>query len=490
MSQNIILVENLKDWQSGFADLPVVAAKDYLSAPEYSKLKNAHVINLCRGYRYLSTGYYSSLLAEARRHRAVPSVKTITDLSSKSIYSLNVEDLDDVLRKIKLNHPNGAQTDRFELDIYFGKCESSEMQDLSRQIFEIFRCPLLRVEFRKQGNWQINSIKPISIASIQSDKCNIFNDSLREYLGKRWRAPRAKSVARYDFAILQNPAEKMPPSNAAALKKFIKIGSKLGIDVELIEKKDFSRLAEYDALFIRETTAIDHYTYRFARKAEKEGMVVFDDPDSIMKCTNKVYLAELLASRNIPVPRTTILQKSQANPLDGIFEYPVVLKIPDGSFSRGIYKAESPASAKEILERLFRESDLILAQEFLYTDFDWRIGILNRKVLFACQYFMVKSHWQIVRHRPSGSPGEGAFKTWRIEDVPPEVIRIALGAANLIGDGFYGVDLKQNERGVYVIEVNDNPNLEAGVEDGVGGDDLYTTILSEFIRRIEMRKPM
>lgn len=77
----------------------------------------------------------------------------------------------------------------------------------------------------------------------------------------------------------------------------------------MIEKKDYSKIAEYDALFIRETTRIDHHTYRFAKKGETEGMVVIDDPDSILKCTNKVYMAELLKANNIPAPRTVILKK-------------------------------------------------------------------------------------------------------------------------------------------------------------------------------------
>jgi len=38
-----------------------------------------------------------------------------------------------------------------------------------------------------------------------------------------------------------------------------------------------------------------------------------------------------------------------------------------------------------------------------------------------------------------------------------------------------------------VIEVNDNPNLDAGVEDKVLKDDLWRIIAMDFIRRIEAR---
>jgi glutathione synthase/RimK-type ligase-like ATP-grasp enzyme len=57
-------------------------------------------------------------------------------------------------------------------------------------------------------------------------------------------------------------------------------------------------------------------------------------------------------------------------------------------------------------------------------------------------------------------------------------------AANLIGDGLYGVDLKQVGRECYVIEVNDNPNIDAGTEDAVLKDALYREVMGVFLRRI------
>lgn len=64
-------------------------------------------------------------------------------------------------------------------------------------------------------------------------------------------------------------------------------------------------------------------------------------------------------------------------------------------------------------------------------------------------------------------------------------MKTALRAAALIGDGLYGVDLKQTADSVLVIEVNDNPNIDAGVEDLVLGDRLYSIIMEEFIRRLD-----
>ena len=68
------------------------------------------------------------------------------------------------------------------------------------------------------------------------------------------------------------------------------------------------------------------------------------------------------------------------------------------------------------------------------------------------------------------------------------ILNGALKAAKLIGNGLYGVDLKQNARGIYVMEINDNPNIDAGVEDQYLGKELYRTIIGEFIRRLEQQR--
>jgi len=492
MANQIIIVENLKDWQADFPEATVVDVDDYLTGPEYFKMRNVQVINLSRSYRYQSVGYYCALLAQARSHRVIPSVKTMLDLSSKAMYGLDAEDLDDLVERAFRRSEQRGEGNTFVLDIFFGECTYKKLADLAQQIYETFPCPILQVTFEYESNWRIKEIKPLALNKLNHEQCEMFAWSLTHYFKKRWRSPKTKVPSRYDLAILHNPNDPLPPSDKRALANFVKAGKSQGVSVELIQRKDYERLAEYDALFIRDTTRINHYTYRFAKKAESEDMVVIDDPNSILRCTNKVYMAELLRANRVPAPQSSILHKSDSKHVDRIiereFDYPVVMKVPDGSFSLGVYKAENRAELMEIAQRLFKDSELILAQEYLYTDFDWRVGILNRTPIFVCQYFMSKKHWQIVNHGPGGRITEGAFKAWQGGDAPAEVVTAALNAANLIGDGLYGVDVKQNQDGVYVIEVNDNPNLEAGVEDTHLKTELYSLIIRDFVRRLDSRR--
>jgi glutathione synthase/RimK-type ligase-like ATP-grasp enzyme len=131
---------------------------------------------------------------------------------------------------------------------------------------------------------------------------------------------------------------------------------------------------------------------------------------------------------------------------------------------------------------------MVILQEYLYSDFDWRIGIIDNQPLFACKYYMSKGHWQIYNWGEKGEENEGDHDTFQISEVPKIVLDTALKAAALIGDGLYGVDLKMVGDKVYVIEVNDNPNIDDGIEDMVLGEAIYDKIMDVFCTRIENYK--
>ncbi|HYD31297.1 MAG TPA: RimK family protein [Azospirillaceae bacterium] len=487
MPTPLIVVDRRTDFRWDASRLQILTTREYIAKPELVKGRAARVVNLSRSYGYLGAGYYCSLLAEARADKVIPTVKTILDLSQKSLYRSSLPDLEDLFTR-KMRRLSAPPETSFHLHIFFGHADDTRFQDVARQIFDLFRCPMLRVHVRLRETWSIGSIQPLSLDDLKPDQESLFEKALNAYTRAGWREPTAvKTMARWSLALLHNPKEELPPSSPQSLQKFVKAGENLGLDVELIEKKDYLRLAEFDALFIREGTALDHHTYRFAKKAEEEGMPVIDDPNSILKCTNKVYLAELLKANKVPAPHTVILDKSKLNGLEQQIPYPIVLKIPDGSFSRGVFKVNNRSELEATAKTLFDESDVILAQEFMYTEFDWRVGVLNRQPIYVCQYLMAKKHWQIVKHSGGGRVQQGSFRTFLVDEAPKEVVDAAVKAAGLIGDGLYGVDLKQNDRGIFVIEINDNPNLDTGVEDYKLKDDLYRLIMKDFLRRLEAR---
>lgn len=483
--RHLIVVDSIESWAEQLPHVQIVAARDYLGGADWPGLRSARVYNLCRSYRYQAIGYYVSLLAAARGHRPLPSVATMQDLKSPNVVRL----MSSELQQLTQRSLKPIQSDSFVLSIYFGRNLAERHRALSKALFQLFPAPLLRAEFaRSEDEWLLRRLGPIAIGEVPESHLEFMREAARRFFaGERPRAAQSKKT-RYDLAMLVNSAEAHPPSDERALQRFERAGAELGFYVERIGPDDIGRLAEFDALFIRETTAVNHHTFRFARKAAAEGLVVIDDPDSILKCTNKVYLAELLARHNVAAPKTMLVHRDNIGEIEARIGLPAVLKQPDSAFSVGVVKVQNAAELRTTVRQLLKSSELVVAQEYLPTAFDWRVGVLDGRPLYVCRYHMARGHWQIIKHEGDKSVDEGNVDTLAIGEAPDLVIRTAVKAASLIGTGLYGVDLKESDGKVLVIEVNDNPSLDAGIEDEVLKGALYREILGVILKRIEARK--
>lgn len=484
MSDWLILVESASDLQQYETPHKVMRIRDYLTNPQLFTARRPNVINLARSYAYQSEGYYASLLAEARRHRVAPTVQPMVELRQKSLYAHALPELDAALAKDI--EGNAAPVER--ILVAFASANVRGYQRFSKLIYDWFRMPVIEALVAGGSKPAIQSLRPIAPHRLKGEEREFFLSALANHTNRRWTAPKAKAAARWSLAVLTDQREDNPPSSSASVKKLAAIADKMGVEVEPLYPNELASLAEFDALFIRATTAIDNFTYRFARRAEQEGMPVIDDTESMIRCTNKVYLKELLGNANILAPRTEILdEKSNFGEVIERLGAPVVLKAPDGSFSRSVHKVGTVAEFQERAKILFKDTALILAQEYMPTDFDWRVGVLGGEPLFVSQYKMARGHWQIAKHTANGDINFGGTQTMPIEDAPPAVVETAVKCARLIGEGLYGIDLKQNERGVFVIEINDNPNLDTDYEDAVLKDELWRRLIAWFAQRLEKR---
>jgi glutathione synthase/RimK-type ligase-like ATP-grasp enzyme len=488
----IVIVDKIKDWSHFYPVDKLLTPIEYLlrwdeihSSKGHSKEK-IKIINLCKDYKYLGEGYYCSLLAEARGHSVIPSLRSINDLSENSSFNFSIDRLDLAIEKA---FKSQAPTDRISITIYFGKTEKEQLREVAKVIFDLFPAPILHIDFKWDRQWVIHSIKLGNLGNMKDIEEDMFANAIDEYSNKIWRRPKERKIYRYDLAILYNPKEEFPPSNYKAIQNFINAGKDNDVQIELVEKKDLSRIAEFDALFIRETTSLQNHTYRFAKKAEAEGLICIDDSLSILKCTNKIYLHNLLSVNHIKSPKSCVIsnQESQLQEAIDLIGFPMIVKIPDGSFSRGIYKVQRPEELLNVTSDLFKKTALILVQEYFYTEFDWRIGILNRTPIFACKYYMTDGHWQIYNHNQGRGSTSGRSETLPLKAVPGYILEEASRLADQIGDGLYGVDLKEKNNTAFIIEINDNPNIDSNIEDAVNGLMLYDKIIKEFIRRIEAK---
>jgi glutathione synthase/RimK-type ligase-like ATP-grasp enzyme len=451
--------------------------RDY---PKFNEPK-IRVINLCDTDRYLSQGYYCSLLAAARGHEVLPSIKVINALrTNTSNIWIDAKGLGFDLSDIQ---SNPVQV------VCMGEVEDQRYRKIADRAFQDNPSPILELHFSTETSGLTISIKSSDLSQLTEEVRAFCLKVLEEYSRKHWRKRGADKKYRWEMAMLANPMEAVPPSNRAALSQFIKAGEKLGIRLQPLPAEELRVLNQYDGLFIRETTAIDHHTYRLACQAEQLGLVVIDDPESILRCCNKVFLHDAFNYRKVPSLRTQFISDAQPETLTKLeesFSFPIVLKMPEGSFSKGVFKVNNADELKQVANNLLKDSALVLAQEYLYTTYDWRIGVLNGRTLYACRYFMARNHWQIYNHG-SKRHFTGGFDAMPTFEVPRHVLEAALKAAAVVGNGLYGIDIKEVDGRAYVLEVNDNPSIETGVEDKYLGKELYMQIMSEFSRRLELR---
>lgn len=481
MSSKLIVTDKPEDWVNVIQDVEVLTPGDYFSGESFQRSRKFKVVNLCKSYQYQSVGYYVSLLAEARGHKVMPEISTLQDFRFPSLVKEDAEDFDDVIQ----DSFKKLKADKQELYVCFGSAHLPDFNRAGILLFNLFQAPILKAVFTRKDKWVLHQLKPLNLNEFPDHLEAHLKASLDEYLRGKNRINKQFSRKTYDLAILINPEEQTPPSNKKAIQNFVKAGEKVGFNVDLITKNDFAKLIQYDALFIRETTNVNHHTFKFAKKAASEGLIVMDDPESILRCTNKVYLSELLRAHQIPTPRYWIIKKDKQSQLKpDSLEFPIILKQPDGSFSKGVKKAKNQEEFVKVLKDFFQTSELVIAQEFIPTDFDWRVGVLNKKPIYVCKYFMAANHWQIVNWKDAVVSEEGDAETMAVEAAPKALLDLAVKATSLIGNGLYGVDIKQQGKKFYIIEINDNPNLDDGVEDRVLKQQLYLNIMQEFMNRL------
>ena len=477
----MLVTDQKQDW----LEIPngsVLTARLYLADPEGGRESGVQVVNLCRTGRYQGRGYYVSLLAEARGQRPLPDVKTIEDLKSETHVRAVAGQLETLVDET-LRHD---ESDRFELDVYFGRDPAERHQVLAEQLFATVRAPLLRALFaRAQGRWRLDSLQAIGVADIPPQHRACLLDAAKAFASDTATTKLQRTgTERPRLAILWDAGEPHKPSNEEALQRLVRAAPLVGMEAELIGPDALDRLEEFDALFSRASPEVNGPIYEFVRRAESLGMPVVDDPESILKCLNKVYMHELMARHRIAQPRSLIVHRGNLDQVVPTLGLPCVLKLPDSGFGLDVLKIESEEDLRREAERFFRISELIVAQEWLPTGFDWRVGIYDRRPLFVAKYFMAPGHWKVNQVTEGERLIEGKTVAMAVGEAPEQVIDMALRAANLIGRGLYGVDLKQVEDRVYLIEVNCNPNIDAGNEDQVLGEALYREVLGVFARRI------
>lgn len=269
-----------------------------------------------------------------------------------------------------------------------------------------------------------------------------------------------------------------------ALIKCRDVAESMGHLVEFIFPVDIKKIPKLDALFIRANTDPMNTTYVAAKMASLYAIPVIDDPHSIQVCADKINMYMHLMRKGISMPKTKFLKKRDFNAdcAMNLFEElgsPVVLKEPSTSFSVRVERVSTAYEFLKTARRFFKLSDWIAVQEYVESRFDWRIGVLNGELLYACRYIIPSETFKI-QASVNGHIVYCDVESVPAQQVPDQVIELGKRAGNAIGNGLYGVDIKENNGKLYVIEVNDNPSLEGGED--AHYPDMFRRIVSYLMK--------
>ena len=254
------------------------------------------------------------------------------------------------------------------------------------------------------------------------------------------------------------------------LMRFAHVAQRMGHRTDFLFRPDMFKIPEYDAIYIRAMTDPLNSAYVASRTAEMHGIRAIDDSSSIRICCDKINMYRHLINAGVQIPQTIFIHEHELNKQTAAYVFdklgcPVVLKAPNSAFSLYVDKAETAEEFIKISKRFFWRADRIVAQRFIKSDFDWRIGMLGGQPLYACQYVIPKKAWRIATYLPDGKQVYGPVRAVAVDQVDPLLLQRAKEAAAAIGKGLYGIDLKHLGDDYTVIEVNDNPTIITGEED-------------------------
>ncbi len=151
----------------------------------------------------------------------------------------------------------------------------------------------------------------------------------------------------------------------------------------------------------------------------------------------------------------------------------------------GVTKVETESDLEGQIKLLLDDSDLVGPSSSSPRRLIKGSARRDRQPLYACKYYICPTTGRSSKATGWGTGITASLRPSQSSQRRPRRCGSPWRAANLIGNGLYGVDVKQSGDQYYVIEVNDNPNIDAGVEDAILKQEIYRRIMAVFLRRIE-----
>lgn len=206
-----------------------------------------------------------------------------------------------------------------------------------------------------------------------------------------------------------------------------------------------------------------YFALAVIRHLERLGVPCFNSAYNIDVVKDKLYTHQILAEKNMPVPKT-MLVKFPVN--HGLVEkkigFPLVIKTLSGSQGKGVFLSENKKSFADLMHMIevTNPKANIILQEFISDSYgrDLRVFTIGGRAIACMQRNAVGDDFK-ANFSAGGS----------VEEVhlSPEIEWLALETARILGLEISGVDLLFDKDHFKICEVNSSPGFE-GMEKATG----------------------
>lgn len=234
------------------------------------------------------------------------------------------------------------------------------------------------------------------------------------------------------------------------------------------------RIIRADVAIPRIGASVTHYGLSVLKTFEAMNVPVLNDALAVAMARDKFLSLQVLSRHKVPVPRTMLARNPRDldAKLDLLGDFPVVLKLMEGTHGVGVMLAESRDAVHSIMSSFWELGKNIFLQRFVSESRgrDIRAFVVGGRVVAAMRRTAKMGEFRSNIHR--GGQGERV-------DLAEPFVRAALRAAKVLNLRIAGVDLLEGKDGPLVMEVNASPGLQ-GIEAATGID-----VASEIIKYAE-----
>lgn len=220
-------------------------------------------------------------------------------------------------------------------------------------------------------------------------------------------------------------------------------------------------LLDIDAVIPRVGSSTTNLGTSVVRHFEAMGVFCTVTSEAIWQSRNKWTCFQILAKASIALPNTVYgVAYDMEELLSSFQDFPVIIKLTQGTHGHGVILAETYQSALSTIETLSASNISFVIQEFIAESngADLRAIVVDGVVVAAMKRQSKAGDFRSNLHR--GGSSEAIILTHEEE-------RLAIRTAKVLRLGVCGVDILQSNRGPLVLEVNSTPGLE-GIETTTG----------------------